>query len=155
MRIVFNTSPLIFLEKLKYLDKIFDVFSEVIIPKAVYDEIRAKNDKSSKKIAELINMGKIKVLQVKVNAEEIAGLHKGESEAIILAKRNNCWVALDDLKARKVARSEGVKVIGTLGILKLLKELNLAEFESEDLFKELTRVGFRIKKELFFEIFKE
>ncbi|WP_324735214.1 hypothetical protein VFC49_08670 [Thermococcus sp. SY098] len=40
------------------------------------------------------------------------GLHKGETEAIILAKRNNCWVALDDLKARKVARSEGVKVIG-------------------------------------------
>ena len=62
---------------------------------------------------------------------------------------------MDDLKARKVARSEGVKVIGTLGILKLLKELNLAEFEPEDLFKELTQVGFRIKKELFFEIFKD
>lgn len=44
MRIVFNTSPLIFLEKLKYPDRTFDVFSEVIIPKAVYDEIRAKND---------------------------------------------------------------------------------------------------------------
>ncbi|NJE12890.1 DUF3368 domain-containing protein [Thermococcus sp. LS2] len=153
MRIVFNTSPLIFLEKLRYLDKVFDIFSEVIIPKAVYDEIRAKNDESSKKIAELISMGKIKVLQV--TAEGIVGLHKGETEAIILAKRNKCWVALDDLKARKVARSEGVKVIGTLGILKLLKELNLAKFEPEDLFKELTQVGFRIKKELFFEIFKD
>jgi len=42
-----------------------------------------------------------------------------------------------------------------LGILKLLKELNLAEFEPEDLFKELTQVGFRIKRELFFEIFKD
>ena len=153
MRIVFNTSPLIFLEKLRYLDKIFDIFDEVIIPKAVYDEIRAKNDESSKKIAELVNMGKIKVLQV--NAEGIVGLHKGETEAIILAKRNKCWVALDDLKARKVARSEGVKVIGTLGILKLLKELNLAKIEPEDLFKELTQIGFRIKKELFFEIFKD
>ncbi|WP_297067284.1 DUF3368 domain-containing protein [Thermococcus sp.] len=153
MRIVFNTSPLIFLEKLKYLNKIFDVFSEVIIPKAVYDEIRAKNDESSKKIAELVNMGKIRILQV--NAEGIGGLHRGETEAITLAERSNCWVALDDLKARKVARSEGVNVIGTLGILKLLKELNSAKFEPEDLFKELTQVGFRIKKELFFEIFKD
>ncbi|WP_324735248.1 hypothetical protein VFC49_08845 [Thermococcus sp. SY098] len=91
MKIVFNTSPLIFLEKLKYLDKIFDIFDEVIIPKAVYDEIRAKNDESSKKIAKLVDMRKIKVLQV----------------------------------------------------------------EPEDLFKELTQVGFRIKKDLFFEIFKD
>lgn len=153
MKTIFNTSPLIFLEKLKYIDKVVNVFSEVIIPSAVYDEIRAKNDESSKRIAELVKMGKIKVFQV--DAENIVGLHKGETEAISLAKKNNCWVVLDDLKARKVARSEGVKVIGTLGVIRLLKELNLVEFEPEELFKELNRVGFRIKKELFFEIFEE
>ncbi|MFA4701385.1 DUF3368 domain-containing protein [Pyrococcus kukulkanii] len=112
-----------------------------------------KNDEVSKKIRELVKTGKIKVLEV--NAENIPGLHRGEIEAIVLAKINNCWVVLDDLKARKVARGENVKVIGTLGILRLLKDLGLVEFEPKELFKELTKVGFRIKKELFFEILGE
>jgi len=152
MKAVFNTSPLIFLEKLKYLDQVFKVF-EVIIPKSVCDEIMAKDDETSKRITELINKDYIKV--VEVQTIEYAGLHRGEAEAITLAKNMSCWVVLDDLKARKVARSEGVKVIGTLGILKLLKELNLAKFEPETLFEELIQIGFRIKKELFFEIFKD
>lgn len=93
MRIVFNTSPLIFLEKPKYLDKIFDVFDEVTIPTAVYDEIRAKKDESSKKITELVERGKINVVQV--TAEGSISLHKGEAGAITLAKRSN-WVVLDE-----------------------------------------------------------
>ncbi|AMM53570.1 DUF3368 domain-containing protein [Pyrococcus kukulkanii] len=153
MKAIFNTSPLISLGKLGYLDKIFGIFSDVIIPKAVYEEVMVKNDEVSKKIRELVKTGKIKVLEV--NAENIPGLHRGEIEAIVLAKINNCWVVLDDLKARKVARGENVKVIGTLGILRLLKDLGLVEFEPKELFKELTKVGFRIKKELFFEILGE
>ena len=152
MKAVFNTSPLIFLEKLKYLDHVFKVF-EVIIPKSVCDEITAKDDETSKKIIELVHKGYIKV--VNVQTIEYAGLHRGEAEAITLAKNIGCWVVLDDLKARKVARREGVKIIGTLGILKLLRELNLAKFEPESLFEELIQIGFRIKKELFFEIFKD
>jgi predicted nucleic acid-binding protein len=79
-----------------------------------------KMTKHQRKLSNWFTKAYIKV--VDVQTIEYTGLHRGEAEAITLAKNIDCWVVLDDLKARKIARREGVKIIGTLGILKLLRE---------------------------------
>ena len=50
-------------------------------------------------------------------------LHDGEAGVIALAKQKNAIAALDDLKARSVAKTEGIRVTGTLGLIKIGYEL--------------------------------
>jgi len=44
MRIVFNTSPLIFLSKLSYLEKAFSLFNDIFVPETVVEEIAVRDD---------------------------------------------------------------------------------------------------------------
>ena len=48
MIVVFNTSPLLFLEKLGYLEQSLTLFQTIIIPKSVLVEIFVKDDKIQK-----------------------------------------------------------------------------------------------------------
>jgi predicted nucleic acid-binding protein len=73
-------------------------------------------------------------------------------EAIALAKETDSIVVLDDLKARKAARLEGIRVIGTLGILKILLDGGLIEEKPDELLSKLNNIGFRIRPELFYEV---
>ena len=50
-------------------------------------------------------------------------LHRGEAEAIVLAKELNAHIIiLDDNRARKAARAIGLNVAGTLAILRRAKQ---------------------------------
>lgn len=153
MRAVFNTSPLIILTKLGYLSQAIGLFEGVIIPKAVWEEIRAKEDEVSAAIKGLTSGGAVRIVEPQ-NIKDLtySGLHRGEIEAIALAKETSSIVVLDDLKARKAARFEGLRVIGTLGILKILMERKIIYENPDDLFYKLKRLGFRITPELFYRI---
>ena len=55
-------------------------------------------------------------------------LGSGEMEAMALYKKLNAdWLLIDDEKARKTARFNKIKVIGSLGVLLLAKEKNLIQ----------------------------
>lgn len=47
MNAVFNTSPIIFLAKLGYLEFAFNLFDEIWIPQGVHQEITQKHDRES------------------------------------------------------------------------------------------------------------
>jgi len=53
--VVFNTSPLIFLDRLGYLEKSLSLFQTVIIPRKVLAEIFVKDDKIKEDIINLKN----------------------------------------------------------------------------------------------------
>jgi len=56
-----------------------------------------------------------------------------------------CICALDDLKARKIAKKLGLKVTGALGIIKILNKFGvLTEEESIKLYETLRAKGFRL-----------
>ncbi|QDA30704.1 DUF3368 domain-containing protein [Thermococcus indicus] len=153
MRVVFNSSPLIVLGKLGYLDIVVSLFEEALVPEGVLDEIMAKEDKVSLEVSNLINMKALEVREPKKGLiPNYSGLHRGELEAIALAKEMNAIVVLDDLKARKAARLEGLRVTGTLGILKVLRDGGLIEDNPKELLNKLNHVGFRIRPELFYEV---
>ena len=146
MKIVSNSSPLIALAKIRKLDILR---KDVVIPKAVFDEIT----KSKKEYAkELYEWGKDRVVEVK-NRKAVEYLEmivdKGEAEMITLAEEMNAEVVLiDDLKARKIAKLRGLNVIGTIGVLLDAKEKEIIK-ELKPLLDELIEKGIRIRRELY------
>jgi hypothetical protein len=56
---------------------------------------------------------------------------EGESQAIVLAKGYGWLLGIDDERARNVAKKNGVKVVGSLGILKIAYEKCFLESKRE------------------------
>lgn len=84
-------------------------------------------------------------------------LGKGESEAIALAVelQADC-ILLDDSAARKEAARLGLNVKGTLGVIRKLQAqgaLNVGDLG--EFYQKLVEIRFRIKRNIFDEIFRE
>ena len=87
MKIVFNSSPLIFLSRLEFLDLFLSTEFQFLLPAIVKKEISAKQDQSSQHINTLISENKLLVQKVQLislanRLNERLGI--GESEAITL-----------------------------------------------------------------------
>lgn len=147
---VVNTSPLVFLGHLGRLDLLRREGRSVCIPRAVFDEVRAKPDVVARAVetacSEWMGLRDVKD-QASVELIEV-DLHKGEAEAVVLAKELAAEsLVLDDQDARRFAARRGLHVIGTVGIL-------LAAFKRREigsLRQELDRLlalGFRISPRL-------
>lgn len=160
MRVVFNTSPLIFLSKLFYLEKTFALFDDMFIPETVVEEISTRDDEVKTLINKFIASSDVKVkstsLQNLYNALN-KKLGKGESEAIALAVEINLDLAiLDDSSARKQALNLGLNVKGTLGIIrKLAEDKSITVQDSNELYRKLHEIGFWVDKNIFNDVFKD
>ncbi|MCC5637995.1 DUF3368 domain-containing protein [Nostoc sp. CHAB 5844] len=160
MQIVINSSPLIFLSKLNYLNQFFEYPDDFYIPQSVADEIKAKSDPSSQSVQALINSSNLQIrasnLRNLVNSLN-QRLGKGESEAIALGIELNAdYVLLDDSTARKEARRLGLTIKGTLAVIKKLSQDNKISIESlDELYQQLLKIEFRVKRSLFDQIFSE
>ncbi len=157
MRAIVNSSPLIFLAKLGKLDILKELFDEIIIPEAVYNEAvvegSSHEESSIIKNTEWIKVEKVRNYQLVRFLMEF--IDYGESEVIVLAiEKNADIVILDDKDARKIARGFGLKVTGTIGVLMLAKRRGLIK-EVKPLIEELIREGFRISNDLLKAILKE
>ena len=114
-RVVSDTGPVIHLSEIN-LVKVFDIFSEVIIPEEVERELKNNKTPLFKKIRTLKLLpdfkDKVKVLTNQEN------LDLGEAFAIVLAMQEKIDLFLtDDLDARNVAIKYNFQVHGTIGII--------------------------------------
>ncbi|MBM4464914.1 MAG: DUF3368 domain-containing protein [Chloroflexi bacterium] len=126
--VVANSGPLIGLASIGEFRLLKDVFGEIVIPSAVYNEvvIQGRDQPGAKETREA---DWIKVVEVQ---EHLAvdllrnELDQGESEALVLAKElGAARILIDERLARRKARSVGLTVIGTLGVLLMAKEAGL------------------------------
>jgi predicted nucleic acid-binding protein len=157
MKAVFNSSPIIFLTKLGIIEAALELFDRVDIPSLVYSEIRRKPDASAEAVEDLIKGKRVSVLKAE-NERFVSALArrlgKGEAEAIALSIETGAdLVILDDHAARVEAMRLGLSVKGTLGIVRRLMEIGAFESDLEELLINLKAMGFRIRAELFWEIF--
>jgi len=157
MEAVFNSSLIIFLTKLGIMKAASDLFDRIVIPSLVYSEVRQKPDASAEAIEDLLN-GKHVYVSKAENERFVSALGrrlgKGEAEAIALSIETGAdLVILDDHAARVEAVRLGLSVRGTLGIIRRLMENGAFESDLDELFFNLKAMGFRIRAELFWEIF--
>ncbi len=123
MILIADSSALIALAVIDKLEILEELFGEVYVPRAVYNEVSHQSKGESKKLAYYC---KDKVLDIVSDINLNITLGIGESEAIILYKEKNAnFLLCDDKKAKKFARNFGVNVIGSLGILLKAKEAKL------------------------------
>lgn len=146
MRVVSNSSPLIALAKIGKLDILRN---DIVIPKAVFNEITKPEKEYAK---ELHEWGKDKVIEVK-NKKAVEYLELmidgGEAETIVLAEELSADAALiDDLKARKIAKFRGLNIIGTISILLDAKDRGFIS-DIKPLMDELIKKKIRISGELY------
>ena len=124
MILALDSSPLITLARIDRLSLLQTLAQELFVPEAVFEEVmtlgRERPDTTMiLQAAWLIR----KPVRDRVIVSRLRGrLGRGEAEAIALAKENpETLVVLDDATARRMAKEEGVHVVGTVGLIILAK----------------------------------
>jgi hypothetical protein len=117
MLIVADTSALVALAACRSLHLLDTLFQEVWVPAAVHRECIVSGKPEAEVLAEYLNG---KVVDVDLTRFVIAatGLGQGELEAMALYRQLSAGgLLMDDQRARKVARFNGMQVIGSVGVL--------------------------------------
>ena len=115
-KVIVNTTPMIMLTDVGQFDLLRKLYGEIIIPRAVLEEIKSQPAKRLTASSDWIKIGKV------ANKDDRglfrARLHAGEVEVMLLAQEQNAdLVIMDDNAAKKTAKFMGLKVTGSLGVL--------------------------------------
>lgn len=115
-KVYVDTSSLIILNKINALDLLNKIYSNVIITNYIQLELNeAIPSQISVELTYNIDQSFLKNFNL--------GL--GETSIIINAIKNNGFLIIDDLKARKIATTLSLSYTGSIGILIIAKELKL------------------------------
>lgn len=156
MIIVSDTSPLVCLLHLNKINLLRDLFANVIIPAAVFNEL------TNAKIIDQTFLQANSFIQVKIpyNKKEVEELmvflDEGESEAIVLSKElKTDLLLIDEAPGREIASKYGISIKGTIGVLLQAKDRKLINQVKPLIDKLQTEINFRINKNLLQKILIE
>ena len=119
MLLVADSSALIALAICDGLNLLALLYEEVKVPTEVFTEVTQPLKKEAKKLADYL---KDKIADINIQDYIISdfNLGVGELHAMALYKKLNADIMLvDDKKARQIAEFNGIKIIGSIGILLL------------------------------------
>jgi uncharacterized protein len=125
--IIADSSPLISLAIIEQLDLLPQLYQQILLPPAIWDEVTVQGVGLPGAQA----VSQVTWLQIQepnpVMLEPLSILvDRGEAEAIALAQAiPDSTVLLDDAQARRVAERLGIRRIGILGILRRAKKAGL------------------------------
>jgi len=166
LRVVSNSSPLIYLAKIGRLNLIKNVYGKIWIPEAVFHETVTQGKILKITDASIIEKAVGKwILKEKISSEtdsKYAFLNEnnkiglGEKQALKLCKQLNADIIVDDKEARRVSRILRVKPIGTCGILVQAHRKGLISTnEAEQILDNLIKTNFRIDPTVYRSIIKK
>jgi predicted nucleic acid-binding protein len=158
MIIVSNTSPISNLAKIDHLFLLQEIYSEVIIPQALYDELT--DIRAGEKVNNAIkNANFIKnkpVINYQLVKDLQRNLDRGESEAIVLAIELNAnKLLIDERLGRQEAIKLGLSLTGVLSILLIAKKRGLINNVKSLMDKLISHTAFRIGDQLYYTILIE
>ncbi|HEY9702153.1 MAG TPA: DUF3368 domain-containing protein [Allocoleopsis sp.] len=157
MIIVSNTSPITSLSAIGHINLLYEIYGNIIIPTAVYEEMTklGYNVPGTIEVQTLFWIEKKELENRLLFAQLHQELHRGESETIALAIGLNAdRVIIDENPGRKKAISLGLNVIGILGILLMAKQRGLIKLIKPLMNDLIDQAGFRIDKKLYSDILK-
>ena len=121
---IVNASPLVFLARVGLLEVLRVDGFEVIIPQAVIEEV-GRHGPDDPTIDAIQNSPWLKVVSASAIPKEVLEWDLGPGESAVLAlalTEPGSRTVLDDLEARRCARSLSIPVVGTLGMVTVAKE---------------------------------
>jgi len=148
---VIDTGPLIILYQIELLPFLKNFYEKLLIPEAVKNELLKGPSGQA-----ILASGLIEVRPVSDRkAIEVLRvfLDEGEAEAIQLARELQATIIIDERRGRRIAKSLGLKVRGTLGILLELKRKGLIDAVKPFIRKMLEK-GYYLSEELVEEVLR-
>ena len=157
MIVVSDTTPLIGLASIGRLNILQELFGEVYIPQAVYDETVTHGRVEGSAKQEVDDASWIHVAQVQdrlaVNIL-LDEMDLGEVETIVLAGEMEAdWVLMDEKKGRRKLSQLDIPKIGTIGILLKAKQIGLIPILKHEI-ESLQKTGFSISQIVVDEVLK-
>lgn len=117
MLIVADSSPLVALAAADALELLDQMFDAVRVPPAVESELLTPGKPHADSLREFLR-GRIVSIDLTRYVIAAPGLGLGELEAMALYKAIAAdQLLVDDRRARRVARLNGIRVVGSLGVL--------------------------------------
>lgn len=119
MIVVADASPLIFLAKIRRLDCIHRLFGrDIRLPTLVRDEILVPGIDPAERRELLEFLDKCAVVTVRPPQRFAAAMSRADNAVLTLAVRDRAGILLcDERITRLMAEAEGIRPLGTLGIL--------------------------------------
>ena len=157
MIIISDTSPLSSLDLVGYLSILKDIYTNVVIPQAVANEL-ANLTEEDIRIKAIISLKWIQVKQA-ANLELVACLRNeynldiGEAEAIALALELKAdELLIDERLGRREAVRLGLSITGVLGVLLIAKNRGLIAKVQPIIDALILQANFRISRQLYEEV---
>lgn len=147
MIVASDTSPINYLVLIELQDLLPKLFDRILVPEAVHRELQADAapDPIKRFLAEAPDW-----LEVRPSPEidpSLRQLDSGEREVIALALLTGAdSVLLDERKGRHAARERGLRVSGTLGVIRLAADKRLITLG--DALDRLEKTNFRVSQRL-------
>ena len=151
MEIVSNSGPLISLARIDRLDLLPELFGNVVVPTAVFQELTRGLDRPG---ASAIRGAEWLLVKQVTDPSEVARLSfwldAGESEVLVLARELGATAAIDERRGRNIALALGIPQTGTVGILLTAKKAGAIPALTP-LLDELIENGIRLSSRLYEE----
>lgn len=126
--IIINSSPIIVLFKSQQAELLPQLFTEILVPSPVWDEITAAGYSDAASV-QLQGVSWARRVEVEAIAPEVAAWDLGRGESAVLSQAMktpaNSAAIVDDRAARRCAQTLGLVTIGTGGLLILAKRRGL------------------------------
>jgi len=140
-RIISNTTPILSLLKIGKLNLLKNLYINIIVPVAVYNEIEKGKHKPYYQDLKRIDWIEILNINNPDSKDYFIDLDEGEAEVLILSKELNAdLVIMDEIMGRRYAKQLGFNLTGTIGILLKAKEKGFIKSLKESL-TELVEKG--------------
>jgi len=166
-KVASNSSPLIYLAKIGRLNLIKNVYGQIWIPEAVFNEAVTQGKTLKITDASIIEEAVDKwILKERISPEtdlkyafldENNKIGQGEKQALKLCKQLNADILIvDDKEARRVSRILKIKPIGTCGVLvQAHRKGSISTNEAQQILDDLIKAKFRIDPTVYYSIIKE
>jgi predicted nucleic acid-binding protein len=146
MKVVVNATPLIGLALINRLDLLPALFDEVVVPRAVYEEVVVQGRVGAAALSNAAWMQVKEPDRLLTIEPLLLGLDAGELQVLLLARDlQPDWVLVDERLGRRVAHVLQLPVKGTVGILlAAFRAVLLTKAEALEAMRQLRDQGFRI-----------
>ena len=162
--LVFDATPLIYLTRVGLVNVIEAIPTRKFTARSVFGEVvergRAKGSADALALDRLFKTNAISILDASDKALlrtflKIRGLEEADAETLAIAKERHYRAVLDDLQARKVARTYDIDFVGTPHILILgMQNRLLTKEEALKALDDMIEAGWRCGPELYREIIR-